>query len=166
MNTRLKTILLNGLTHGGFFFLLGFLIGYYLFNFPVPKSLLGSAPVGLAGFIIYGFIQSRFTKPLKTLHAITILPDDFEQIKMEAPANHMIEDHLISGKLVLTQKRLIFKSYEQVEHSWLLTQLHSFKFYTSLFNAGGEFILKDENEYQLVFEVDEVRLWKRSLLAN
>jgi hypothetical protein len=72
-------------------------------------------------------------------------------------------DHLIPGKLFLTDKRLIFKSYKQDEYSWFLNLIHPMKFYPSIFNTGGEFILKDDKENQLVFEVDEIKIWKKAL---
>lgn len=164
MNTKLKNFILNGLTYGIVFFILSFILGYYSFNFSLRKTIFCSVPIGIVALLIHGLIHSRFTKPLKTLQAITISLQDFETFNIEAPANHIINDHLISGKLFLTEKRLVFKSFEQEEYSWLLIHFRSFKFHPSIFNLGGEFIIQDDDNNMLVFEVDEIRLWKKSLL--
>lgn len=162
MNIKYKNFIFNGLTYGVIFFLLSF-ICYYAFNFPLKKAALYSVPIGLFALIINGLIQSRFTKSSKTLKAIIISLEDFETLKIEAPANHTIDDHLISGKLFLTDKRLVFISHQQEEYYWLLTNLHSFKCYGSIFNAGGEFILTDNSKNKLVFEVDEIKIWKKAM---
>jgi hypothetical protein len=137
MNIKYKNFIFNGLTYGIIFFLLSF-ISYYTFNFPLKKAAL-------------------------YLKAIIISLEDFETLKMEAPANHTIDDQLISGKLFLTDKRLVFISHQQEEYYWLLTNLHSLKCYGSIFNAGGEFILTDNSKNKLVFEVDEIKIWKKAM---
>ncbi len=162
MNTKFKNFIFNGLTYGIVFFILSF-ISYCVFNFPVQKAALYSLPIAGVALIINGLIQSRFTKSSKTLQKITISLEDFEILKIEAPANHIIDDDLISGKLFLTEKRLVFISFEQEKYTWFLINLHSFKFHPSIFNTGGEFIVTDDNQNKLVFEVHEIKTWKKAL---
>ncbi|GAB2811166.1 hypothetical protein [Ferruginibacter profundus] len=165
MNTRIRNFIFNGLTYGIIFFLLGF-AGYYILNFPLQKALLNAVPIGVVVFIVNGLIQSRFTKSLKALEAITIPLQYAATVKLDAPANHMIDDHLVSGKLLLTENSLVFISFQQEQYSWPLNGLHAFRFHWSIFNAGGEFIAEDDSKNKLVFEVDEIRKWKKMLTPS
>ncbi len=166
MKTKVKNFIFNGLTYGIIFSLLDFIPSYYVFNFALKASIYTSVSIGIAAFLVNGLIQSRFTKSSKVLHAITIPMQDSETLRISTPANHIVNDDLLSGKLFLTEKRLVFKSFEQIEYSWLLDDLNSFKFHLSIFNAGGEFIVENCNHDKLVFEVDEIRHWRKALAIS
>src|SRR5450432_363429 len=101
----------NGLIYGIVFFALSLLIGYYSFNLPLNKSIIVSTPIAICALLINGLFYSRFAKSSKKLKSISIEFLNYEILKLESPANHSIEGHLIAGKLFLTDKRLIFKSY-------------------------------------------------------
>lgn len=126
MNIRQKNFICNGVVWGLIFFILCFIISYYSFNGKLKDSLFISISTGIITGIINGLIQSRFTKSYKRLSALTFSPQHFERLKIETPANHIIDDHLISGKLFLTQNRLIFISFENKENYWILEDFKSF----------------------------------------
>jgi hypothetical protein len=159
----MKRIFRNGLAYGIVFFVLSFLLGYYSFRLPLNKSLLVSTPIALGALLLNGLFYSRFARSSKKLIGISVHLHHLENLKLESPANHTINEHLVPGKLSLTNKRLIFKTYKQDEHTWSLHTLHSMEFYPSIFIAGGEFIVRDETGNRLVFEVDDIKIWKRAL---
>jgi hypothetical protein len=165
MTDRQKNFLLDSLVWFVVFFIITFLISYVSCHLPLKQTLFISVAAGLVAGIIVGSIQSRFTKSYKTLRAINIKFEDVEYLKLDTPANYIKDEHLVSGKLFLTQKRLLFKSFKAEEYHWLLSNLQDFKFYPSLFNIGGEFIIVTNEQAKIVFEVDNIKLWKRLLLA-
>jgi hypothetical protein len=165
MNTQFKNFIFNGLTYGILFYALS-CIGYGILHFPLQKALLYSIPIGLVTLIVNGLIQTRFTKSVRALQAITLCPQDPETVKIEAPANHMIDDHLVSGKLFLTEKQLVFISLQQEQYAWPLANLQPLKFHWTIFNTGGEFIVEDESKNKLVFEEDEIKKWKNALMNS
>jgi len=131
---------------------------------PLQTILAISIPIGLLALVINGSMYSRFAKPLKVLEGIKIKTDGLETVILEAPANHLIGDGLISGKLCLTDKRLVFKTHLQEEFSWARSELQEMDFYRSFKNKGGEFIISDGNNQKLMFEVEHLKLWKHDLL--
>ncbi len=163
MKTEFRNFIFNGLIYGIIFFFFFFIVGYVTFHLSIKDTLLISTLMGLITLVLNGFIQSRFTKSSKILNAITSSLKDDEVIKIASPANHIVDDHLISGKLFLTATRLIFKSVDGKEYAWHLTDFTAFKFYPSIFNAGGEFIVENNQQQKFVFEVDEIRRWKKAL---
>ncbi|WP_269237597.1 hypothetical protein [Flavobacterium flavigenum] len=156
----------NGLFYGIAIFILCFCIGYFNGNMPL-KNILGiSTPIALFALIINGVMYTRFTKSIKILERITIKIEDFESFIIEAPANHLIGGDIVSGKLCLTDKRLIFKTHQGQEFIWEKSELHTMVFYPSLKNKGGEFTVENEAGRKLMFEVDHLKLWKNILLGN
>jgi hypothetical protein len=162
----MKRILRNGWAYGVVFFVLSFLLGYYSFGLPLNKSLLVSTPIGIGALLLNGLFYSRFAKSSKKLNSISIQLHHAETLKLGSPANHTINEYAVAGKLFLTDKRLIFKSYKQDEYAWVLRTLHSMEFYPSIFIAGGDFIIRDEMGNRLVFEVDDFKIWKKALSAH
>lgn len=168
MNQIMK-VFRNGLIYGIIFFTFSYIL-CNLINLPLRETLIMSGSIGFAALAINGLIHRKFTKPLKILQAINTTLQDSEIVKIQTPANHTIDEHLVPGKLFITDKRLVFISCEQEERareefSWSLAGLQSFKFYPTIFNAGGEFIVYC-NGQQLVFEVDELSMWKKALLQK
>lgn len=165
----MKTIIAifrNGLYWGIAFFAVSFCIGWFNSSIPLQTILVISIPIGLLALVINGAMYSRFAKPLKFLEQIEIKTDCRETVIIEAPANHLIGDDLISGKLCLTDKRLVFKSHFQEEFIWPQSELHEMDFYRSFKNNDGEFIVKDGNNRKLMFEVEHLKLWKDALLSG
>lgn len=168
MAKTLSKIIRNGFVYGVVFFALSFYLGF-LFHMTMKDILLVSTPIALLALLINGITYSRFTKSEKALEAITLSShNDVSEIKLQSPANYYIDDHIISGKLFLTDHNLIFKAYQnkgenEKVYSFALSDFYSFDFFPSLFNKGGEFITADNNEQKLVFEVDELKLWKKTL---
>jgi len=165
MNSTIK-VFRNGLIYGIGLFILSYV--FYSNVYPLKQALLISGSIGFAALVINGLLFRRYTKPTRKLDAINITLQNAETLELHAPANFTIDENQVPGKLFLTNKRLVFIPYkqeekDQKEYSWQLTKRHSFKFYPTIFNAGGEFIISHDNQ-QLVFEVDELKLWKQSLL--
>ena len=148
------------------FLVLSFCIGWCNSSMPLQTILVISIPIGLLALVVNGAMYSRFAKPLKVLERIEIKTDGRETVIIEAPANHLIGDDLISGKLCLTDKRLVFKTHLQEEFSWVKSELQEMDFYRSFKNKGGEFIIRDVNNRKLMFEVEHLKLWKNVLLTG
>jgi hypothetical protein len=153
----------NGLFYGVATFFICYCLGFYL---PTEIFLKISTPIALFSMILNGAIYTRFTKPVKVLEKITIKIPDFESFVIEAPANHLIDGDIVSGKLLLTDKNLIFKSHQFEEFLWVKSELHTMTFYPSFKNKGGEFTVKNKNDRKLMFEVDQIKIWKNALLKN
>ena len=166
MTDKQKNFFLDSLQWFVVFFFITLLVSYMPLHASLMLLLLVSVAGGLACGLILGSVQSRFTKSYKTLRAINIELENDEDLKLDRPANYIKDEHLISGKLFLTQKRLLFKSYKAEEYHWLLSDLQDFKFHPSLFNIGGEFVIDTKQQAKIVFEVDNIKLWKRSLLTG
>ena len=166
MTKRVLNIFSNGLPWGIAFFAISFSIGYCNSEMTLKDIFLVSAPVALLALVINGSIYSRFTKPLKVLQGIEIKIHKHEVVIISAPANHLIDGDIMSGKLCLTQTRLIFENLQLEEFVWAKSELHSMVFYRSFKNQGGEFTIKDKNDRRLVFEVDYLKSWKSALQNN
>ncbi len=160
----LKTILKvfgNGALYGVYAFLFCFLMGYFVLPFNTLLSY--SIPIALCAMIINGAMYSRFTKPVKVLEKIVINTNNSETLIIQSPANHLIDNDIVSRKLCLTDQRLLFKSHSDQEFEWNKSELHSLNSYPSFKNKGGEFTLKNEENRRLMFEVDEIKAWKNEL---
>ncbi|WP_426484799.1 hypothetical protein [Flavobacterium sp. 2] len=162
MINKFKRIFGNGIAYGIYYFLLCHLIGF-IGNMPAKSVLKVSIPVALITLLINGLIYSRFTKREKLLKAITFQEADVVNSKLEGIANHQVEDDLVSGKLCITEEELIFISSNKKEYRWSLTSFASFHFYPTIFNKGGEFVIKDQNGRRIMFEVDYIKSWKNLL---
>ena len=164
MKHKLKTVISNGLPYGLVLFALSFLTGHYLFKIDRQQSLWIAAFIGISALLANGLLYRRFTKPEKVLEKISFEFGNAELLIVQAPANHLIEENLVPGKLFLTNERLLFKTAENKsrEYTWDVTDLKPVDFYKSIWNAGGEFILKTTDEISLMFEVDKLKPWKEA----
>ncbi|KUJ62959.1 hypothetical protein AR687_06085 [Flavobacteriaceae bacterium CRH] len=135
----------------------------YAGNLPLKNIFQIAMPIAIFSMLLNGAIYTRFTKPVKVLERITITTQDSETALIEAPANHLIDGDIVSGKLCLTDKRLLFKSHELEEFIWIKSELHTINFYPSFKNKGGEFTVKNQENRRLMFEVDEIKSWKKLL---
>jgi len=162
MIDKLKKIAGNGMTYGVYYFLLCHLIGF-IGGMPFKSVLKVSIPVALGTLIVNGLISSRFTKREKLLRTITFKESDISNSRLDGIANHLIEDDLVSGKLCVTNQELIFISFDKKEYRWDLESFNTFHFYPTIFNKGGEFVIKDQNGRKIMFEVDYIKSWKKLL---
>ena len=166
MKVKIKSVLGNGLPWGMAFFALSFVFGY-AFKLGVNNNIKISASAAIIGLLLNGLVYSRFSKSPKQLEGISIKLEELELLILQAPANHLIDGSLVPGKLFLTDKRIIFKPFKpkegiKQEYTWSLTQLEPVAFYKSIWNAGGEFLLKTNNETSEMFEVDKLKPWKEA----
>ncbi|WP_291150792.1 hypothetical protein [Flavobacterium sp. UBA7680] len=166
MKETIVKIISNGFLYGVYAFLLCFCLGIIIAHLPLGLFLEISIPIALCSMILNGAIYTRFTKSVKVLEKIQINTEDFENVMIEAPANHLIDNDIVSGKLCLTDNRLLFKSHEQKEFVWDKAELHTMVFYRSFKNKGGEFTLKNKEDRRLMFEVDQLKSWKTALLKE
>ena len=167
MKNKLISILGNGLPWGLAFFALASLIGH-VGNLGLHNTLKISAFVAVAALLVNGLIYTRFSKPLKKLEALSVTLTDSELLLLQAPANHLVEGSLVPGKLFLTDKRLVFKPFsvaenEPEEYTWYTANLRPDRFYKSLWNTGGEFLLSTGDDVPVMFEVDKLKPWKEAL---
>jgi hypothetical protein len=166
MKNKIKSIVGNGLPWGITFFGLSFLLSQFLINIPVQQHIPIDILVGFASMLINGAMYSRFSKSLKNLQRISIDISEPELLLLEEPANHLIDERLIPGKLFLTDQRIIFKPLQEdnnaLLYAWQLADLTPVHFYGSLRNEGGEFILHTMDDIPLMFEVDNLKSWKDS----
>ncbi len=124
--------------------------------------------MGFGALVVNGAVYTRFTRPVKQLKPITIELPNTEILLLQAPANHLTENSLVAGKLFLTNQRIIFKPHHsytlaQPLFSWGLNDIEPFKFYGSIWNRGGEFLVNTKEVSSLMFEVDELKQWKVAL---
>jgi hypothetical protein len=170
MKNKIKSILGNGLPWGMASFALAFITGY-AFKIGLHNNIQISTLVAIIGLLLNGLVYSRFSKSPEQLEGISIKLEDSEPVALQAPANYLIDGSLVPGKLFLTDKRILFKPFKPKEdilqeYTWYLTQLVPLAFYKSIWNAGGEFLLKTNNEITLMFEVDKLKPWKEALRRN
>ena len=102
------------------------------------------------------------------MESLSIILNDTESLLLQAPANHLIDGNLVPGKLSLTDKRLVFTAFKAAEngqrvYQWDSTTLTPHGFYKSIWNAGGEFLLKPEGDIAIMFEVNRLKPWKEAL---
>jgi hypothetical protein len=164
MKNKLLSILGNGLPWGLAFFALAFIIGYR-FNIGLSNTLITGGFVAVPAVLANGLIYNRFSKRLKDLENIYIPLDVSEFVVLQSAANHLIDGNLVPGKLLLTDKRLVFKPFkprenEPQEYMWAVILLKPAAFYKSLWNAGGEFLLDTGEEVPVMFEVNKLKPWK------
>jgi hypothetical protein len=163
MKNKLTSIIGNGSPYGFLFFALSFIMGYYSADLGLRKTLIIALSISVPAVLINGILYSRFTKPVKKLEQITIELNDAEALIHQAPANFIVDDGLIPGKLFLTHERLIFKSFSvdgetALEYFWNKQGLTIDKLFTTYRNAGGQFRVR-ERDSLLMFEVDDLRVW-------
>lgn len=161
---KLKSIVFNGLPWGLAFFGLSFIWAYFLIHTGLQLSVRVSLYIGLAALLANGALYNRFAKPLKMLDSLSVHLQGSETLLISSPANHLVDESLVPGKLFLTNERLIFRSIKSEEYSWALRNLEPINFYRSIWNSGGEIILSTVNEISLMFEVDKLKPWKDTLL--
>jgi len=168
MKDKLISIAGNGLPWGLGFFCLAFGVGRFLFNLPTEQSVKIALVICVCTWVFNGFIYSRFTRSFKQLQSISLEITSPEVLMLQTPANHLTEDSLVGGKLFLTNQRIIFKphaSYKLLPQifCWNLQDIEPHKFYGTIFNAGGEFLMNTKDGASLMFEVDKLREWEAAL---
>ena len=165
MKDRSKEILMNGMPYGLGFFALAFALSYFPSGMDIFYSAKIAFAVGTFALLVNGLPNNRFIKPVSSLENIWIETNHSELILIECPANHRVDELLVAGKLVLTDQRLLFASSDtddrtQQTYTWLLADLQTHAFYSSIWNPGGEFLLRTRDGTILMFEVNEMKPWR------
>ncbi len=166
MKNKLAGIFFNGLPWAIAFCLLSLMLCKQ-FSVDSKNTLYITAITSAAALLVNGLLFARFAKPVKLLESIPLCLNTEEVLLMQVAANHLIEGSLVPGKLALTNKRLIFKPLKSTddiaqEYNWLVTHLQPQAFYKSIWNAGGDFLLKPSNDFAIAFEVNKIKPWKEA----
>ncbi len=129
------------------------------------QILLWTAVAGLIAGLIFSLIIDLAAKRL--FKKITIEIPEGERVIKEAGANHFKGKESVGGKLVLTDKRLIFKSHKMniLNHqdSIELAQINNINAtkILNLFNTGLTIDLLNNEKHKFV--VDEPSEWVSSI---
>lgn len=111
MKQKIIAIIGNGYFYGLAFFVLSLLLGYCLTSIGWQKNISIAFIMGISALLVNGLLYSRFSKPLKSLENISVELGESEKLLLKVPANHLIQNNLVSGKLFLTGHRIIFRLY-------------------------------------------------------
>ena len=108
----MKRIVRYGLIQG-----VTFVIGMTaIFYFISGNQFITALAVGATGGLIVGILNSlifyKYAVPKYVLEAVSIDIDTDEQIKFQTPANYTSGQEPVSGKLFLTNKRLVFRNHK------------------------------------------------------
>ncbi|TDH26944.1 hypothetical protein EXU57_09065 [Segetibacter sp. 3557_3] len=116
MNSYVKRIAGYGLLQGVLFVIIITLIGHSING----NSFLKALVTGVVGGILVGVLNSilfyRFAVAKYVLDAVSITTERDEEIQFQPPANYTNEKEPVSGKLFLTNKRVMFKTHKQEPH--------------------------------------------------
>ncbi|MEL7004614.1 MAG: hypothetical protein AAFN93_18045 [Bacteroidota bacterium] len=112
MNISLKDKLLFSLISGVTFGVLNSFTAYFFLEKDFSWGLFAFNILFFGIFFGFGylFLMKKFTK--KLMNKIDIEIDEEEEIQHEGPANLFRGVEGVGGKLLLTDKRLIFKSHQ------------------------------------------------------
>ena len=113
MNNYMKRIFKYGLYHGVTFIFIMTAISYWIsgnaFFTALTNGIIGGIIVG----VLNGILFYKFAVPKYVLEAVSIVLDNDETIIFQTPANFTSGQEPVSGKLFLTNKRVIFKNHKQ-----------------------------------------------------
>lgn len=112
MNNYMKRIVKYGLFHGVTFVITMTAISYWVSG----NNFLTALSVGIISGTIIGILNSllfyKYAVPKYILEAVSVDIDADEEIKFQTPANFTSGQEPVSGKLFLTNKRLIFRNHK------------------------------------------------------
>lgn len=113
MNNYMKRILKYGLFQGVTFIFVLTAISYWVSG----NSFFTALTLGVIGGIIVGVLNGllfyKYAVPKYVLDAVSVDLDTDETISFQTPANFTSGQEPVSGKLFLTNKRVIFKNHKQ-----------------------------------------------------
>lgn len=163
MNNYIRNILKFGLFQGVTNFITLTAISYWLGSHNILRSLL----VGLVGGIIVGIsnalLRYKYAVPKYVLDAVSVDLFDDEEISFQTPANYTSGAEPISGKLFLTNKRIIFNNhnYEKIKKQFSIDindVVNADSFKTLKIFTNGLCINTKSNE-SFKFIVDNLKQW-------
>ena len=112
MNNYIKRIVTYGLFQGATFIFILTAISYWIssnsFSTALTLGVIGGTIVG----IFSSLISYKYAVPKYILDTVSIDTDIDEEIKFQTPANYTNGKEPVSGKLFLTDKRVIFRNHK------------------------------------------------------
>ena len=112
MNNYTKRLITYGLIQGGSFAIVMTGISYWISG---RDFIVSSAIAILSGFVV-GILNSllmyKYAVPKYILNEVSVDIDLDEEIKFQTPANYTSGSEPVSGKLFLTNKRIIFRNHK------------------------------------------------------
>lgn len=109
----MKRIVRYGLFQGLTFVLIMTAISYLISGNDFVRALTGGVAGGILVAVANSLLFYKYTVPKYILDAISVDIDTDEEIIFHTPANYISVQEPLSGKLFLTNKRLIFKNHKQ-----------------------------------------------------
>ena len=108
----MKRIVKHGLIEGVSFIITMTAISYWISGHNIFTALATGIAGGVLVAILNSLVLYKYGVPRYVLDAVAVDLDTDETIKFQTAANYTSQQEPLSGKLFLTNKRLIFKSHK------------------------------------------------------
>lgn len=163
MNNYMKRIVRYGFAHGVTFVVFMTAISYWISG----NSFLTALAVGIAGGFFVGIANSlliyKFSVPKYVLDSVSVDIDTDETITFQTPANYTSGQEPVSGKLFLTNKRLIFRNHKQdknlLQFSIKLTDIETVGTFKTLKVLENGLSVQTTSRVTHKFIVDRLKDW-------
>ncbi len=130
-----------------------------------PRAILTGIIGGLVAGVAFAIAMKYMANNLFKSISIELTED--EKLIKEGGANHIKGKEGVGGKLVLTDKRLIFKSHnlniQNHEQAFHFNDIQSLRDAKSLFVLKNKLVLELLNKELHKFIVDEPELWVKEI---
>jgi len=117
MSNKFKSGLVFGFAMTLFFLsrtAIAWIAGEDLSTNDILKSFFASLLAGLVSGFLFGWLSNKFVAGSIITKSSKFEYDKNETIILQTPANHFVGVDAVGGNLFLTDKRLIFKSHNQI----------------------------------------------------
>ena len=163
MNNYMKRIIRYGLIQGVTFVFTLTAISYWISG----NNFLTALAVGVAGGIFVGIANSlmfyKYAVPKYVLEGVSVDIDLDETIIFQTPANYTSGQEPVSGKLFLTNKRLIFKNHKHdknvLQFSIDLADIDNVDTFKTLKLFENGLLIKTVSNVSHRFIVDRLKHW-------
>ena len=163
MNNYMKRIVKYGLFQGLTFIITMTAISYWVSG----NNFMTALTVGFIGGTLIGILNSllfyKYAVPKYILEAVSVDIDADEEITFQTPANFTSGQEPISGKLFLTNKRLIFRNHKQdknvLQFSIHLTDIKKVDTFKTLKLFENGLSIHTASKETHKFIVDRVKQW-------
>lgn len=163
MNNYMKRIVKYGLFQGVTFIITMTAISYWVSG----NNFITALTVGIISGILIGILNSllfyKYAVPKYILEAVSVDLDADEEMNFQTPANFTSGQEPVSGKLFLTNKRLIFRNHKHdknvLQFSIDLTDIDKVDTFKTLklFENGLSIHTASKETYKFI--VDRVKQW-------
>jgi hypothetical protein len=161
MNSKIKTGLIFGIAMTVFFIAENLLTNDHLTTKEIFKAIALGLFAGSISGLLFGWFLGKFSSS-KFVRDATKIDISADELIFETPANHFKGIEAVGGKLVLTDKRLIFKSHRlNIQNHQLtinlsdVTQVDKYKTLGLVNNGLSIQITRQTTEKFVVEKIDE-----------